>query len=76
MTPRERIISDVQNIADDHGVTVEDIFGKRRHAPIARARQEAFTALRWYGFSYPQIGRIFGRDHSTVIHGVRKVLGQ
>lgn len=26
-----------------------------------------------FGMSYPQVGRMFGRDHTTVLHGYRKI---
>ena len=50
-------------------------------ALIGSARGRQFTVQRWrcfyigraeLGLSYSQIGRLFRRDHTTVIHGVRR----
>lgn len=59
-------------VCHKHGVTLDMLKGKRRTKPIALARHEAMYRLRQLGMSYPRIGTILGgRDHSTVIHGVR-----
>lgn len=55
------------------GITAADLLGRRRTEPLASARQMAMYFLRHaYGWSYSSIGRaIGGRDHGTVLHGVR-----
>jgi chromosomal replication initiator protein len=61
-----------RDIFDEHGVTPEMLKGKRQTRPISIARQEAMYRLRQLGLTYPQIGRrLGGRDHATVIYGVR-----
>lgn len=47
----------------------------RNNSKIAHARQAAMYLARYVnGYSYPQIGRLFGgRDHSTVMYAVREV---
>ena len=52
-----------------------DLTGSSRRKDIALARQIGFWLYKEkLELSYPQIGRLFGnRDHSTVIHGVRKI---
>lgn len=42
----------------------------RRHE-FTRPRHHLMTVLRDEGRSYPQIGQLLGRDHTTVIAGVR-----
>lgn len=60
------------DIAAKHGVTVAAIYGpsgeRRRVVP---ARQETYAVLRERGWSYPKIGALLARDHTTVIYGVR-----
>jgi chromosomal replication initiator protein len=53
----------------------EDIVGEKRHPRIAQARQMAmFLCRTLLHSSYPAIGRLFGdRDHSTVIHSIKKM---
>ena len=49
-----------------------DIEGKAKFNFIIPARFAIWRALRDTGSTYAQIGRWFGRDHSTVINGVRR----
>lgn len=59
-------------VAEDFGVTVKQLKGWQRHRHMARARRAAYAALRHLGLSTPAIGRIMRKDHTTVIHGLRK----
>lgn len=69
MTPMERTMSDIGLIALKHGLQREDLLGRDRREKAARARQEAFYKLRYKGWSYRKIGKLFGRDHKTVVAG-------
>lgn len=68
------IKSIVRTCARHYGVTVAEIMGARRLFTHVRARQAAmYIARRVTKHSLPQIGRrMGGRDHSTVLHAVRK----
>lgn len=58
-------------VADKHRISLFDIRSHRRSQPLVRARQEAMYRCRMEtSKSYPQIGRFFKRDHTTVIHAV------
>ena len=49
------------------------IISRRRLPTIARARQALYAALyRACETSYPQLGRLLNRDHTTVLYGVRE----
>ena len=51
-------------------VSYRDLFSMRRPRMAVRARQVAFFVAREdTGCSFPQIGRRFGRDHTTVMYG-------
>lgn len=53
-----------------YGVTRAEIVGRRRLSRLVRPRQVAFwLALKVTGASSSEIGRAFGRDHTTVLHG-------
>jgi len=56
-------------------LTADEIRGEKRHASLVRARHMAmFLAKQLTHHSLPEIGRFFGnRDHSTVLHAVRKM---
>jgi Bacterial dnaA protein helix-turn-helix len=61
-------------VAMHFGITVAEIVGQRTTRKCAWPRQIAmYICARQTGLSLPRIGRIFGRDHSTVIHAVRLV---
>ena len=71
-TPPPGALELVQRVAEEHSLTVVDRTGPCRLGHIAFARHRAMALLRWStGMSYPAIGRIFRRDHTTVIAGVR-----
>ena len=65
----------IRLVASRCAVRPEDIVSGKRHPRIARARQMAmFLCRTLLGASYPAIGRLFGgRDHSTVIHSIKKI---
>lgn len=62
----------VEQVARRHEITVDEILSPDRSRRLILPRWHAFSELRRIGFSYPSIGKIMGRDHSTVIHGIRK----
>ncbi len=64
-----------QVVADHYGVRVADLKSKRRTAAISKPRQVAMYLCRTLtSHSLPEIGRLFGgRDHTTVLHGCRKI---
>ena len=57
------------------GLSLDQIIGGSRQRPLVDARQIAMYVTRnMTDLSYPEIGRAFGnRDHTTVIHAVRKI---
>lgn len=62
-------------VAKHYGIRVRDILSERRTADIVRPRQVAmWLCRRFTARSLPEIGRRFGgRDHTTVLHAVRKI---
>lgn len=71
------ILSIAQEVAKKHNVSLREMRGPRRHKYLVAARQEAMLrAYRECHRSLPVVGRFFGnRDHSTVLHAVRKLEG-
>ncbi|MCC7006479.1 MAG: chromosomal replication initiator protein DnaA [Ottowia sp.] len=78
LTLQNRQIS-VENIqktvADFYSIKVADMYSKKRPANIAKPRQIAmYLAKELTQKSLPEIGELFGgRDHTTVLHAVRKM---
>jgi chromosomal replication initiator protein len=68
----------LETTAASYGFSVDALCGPSRTRPLVTARQVAMYLTRELtDYSYPAIGRIFGkRDHTTVIHAVDKITGQ
>ena len=61
-------------VAAEFHVLPEDLQAARGPQHRSMARYVAFYLMRKRaGMSYPAIGRVFGRNHSTVIHGCNMV---
>jgi chromosomal replication initiator protein len=67
-----------KTVADFYKIKVADMYSKKRPASIARPRQIAmYLAKEMTQKSLPEIGELFGgRDHTTVLHAVRKITGE
>lgn len=58
-------------IAEECGVNVNDVMKKVRKSELVKVRHLYSAILRkYYGFSYPKIGEIMDKDHTTIIHSV------
>ena len=64
-----------KSVADFYNIKVADMYSKRRPANIATPRQIAmYLAKELTQKSFPEIGDLFGgRDHTTVLHAVKKI---
>ena len=65
----------IRRVAQYRGVSLADLKGPRRWAHWAQARKECYWLLRKHtNLSLPAIGHVMGnRDHTTVLHGIRRV---
>lgn len=73
---RKVTVEEIQRkVAEHYNVRLSDLIGPKRLRTIARPRQVAmYLAKHMTTRSLPEIGRRFGgRDHTTILHGVRKV---
>ena len=69
--PTRKIVRDV---CQKRLVSERDVLNGGRTRNFVEARWHIWCLLRERGYSYKKIAMIFGMDHSTVIHGVRKLL--
>ena len=65
----ERVIKTTSEIT---GVSVADLLSKRRRNSDER-HIAMYLSVKLLGCSYPEVGRAFGRDHTTVYYAVRKL---
>ena len=73
---RRVTVDDIQRaVAEHYGLKKDDLLSERRTRSVARPRQAAmYLAKQLTTRSYPDIGRRFGgRDHTTVLHAVRRI---
>jgi chromosomal replication initiator protein len=76
MEPKRIKIEDIQRVvARQYNVSRSDLLSSRRTANVVRPRQVAMYLAKTLTLrSLPEIGRRFGgRDHTTVLHAVRKI---
>ena len=73
---RKVTIEEIQKrVAEHFNIRLSEMYSSRRARAVARPRQIAmYLAKQLTARSLPEIGRKFGgRDHTTVMHAVRKV---
>jgi chromosomal replication initiator protein len=73
---RKITVEEIQRKVSDHyNIRLSDMIGPKRLRTYARPRQVAmYLAKTLTNRSLPEIGRRFGgRDHTTVMHGVRRI---
>ncbi|MFC7702630.1 chromosomal replication initiator protein DnaA [Plastorhodobacter daqingensis] len=73
---RKVTVEEIQRrVAEHYNIRLSDLIGPKRLRTIARPRQIAmYLAKQLTSRSLPEIGRRFGgRDHTTIMHGVKKV---
>lgn len=58
------------------GLSQREVLSRSRKPNLVSVRGRIAIALRGQGMSYPAIGRALGRDHSTVMHAIRKATQQ
>src|SRR5690606_413455 len=76
--PEVTITGIIDAVVNHYGVKLTDLQSKRRQKSIARPRQVCmYLARRHTRYSLEEIGGYFGgRDHTTVLHGVRTITSQ
>ncbi len=73
---RKITVEEIQRrVAEHYNVRLSDLIGPKRVRTIARPRQIAmYLSKQLTPRSLPEIGRRFGgRDHTTIMHGVRRI---
>jgi hypothetical protein len=71
---RRSIAHIIRDTAAKYGVSAADIVGRsRERSVLIPARQEAmYFCAKDTPYGMPEIGKAFNRDHTTVLHGIRK----
>lgn len=59
-------------VAERRGIDPRLLKSRSREHHISHARFEVFSKAHDAGHSLPKIGRFYGFDHTTVLHGIRR----
>jgi hypothetical protein len=67
----------VRALEKEHRLPPGSILSHDRHKEVTKARFRAFLLLKVASphLSYCQIGRLFDRDHSTIMYGIARIFG-
>jgi|TARA_R100001463_G_scaffold5117_4_gene17918 chromosomal replication initiation ATPase DnaA len=66
--------STIKKICFDYQVSLTDIKSSRRNPRIIEPRWLCWELYKNHSYhSFPKIGSIFNRDHSTIIQGLKKI---
>ena len=73
-TPRVPALKIISEVAAEYGVTVDEIRGPRRHGDLVKPRHAAMCRvyLQRPDMTLPEIGRLFRKDHTTVLHAIKR----
>ncbi|SMC42776.1 dnaA protein helix-turn-helix [Fulvimarina manganoxydans] len=72
VTPFERTIAELDAIMRRRGITSDELFGPSRKRAIVEARADCYAFLQKKGWSLPRIGRMFRKDHTTILNGIQR----
>lgn len=70
--PADLAASELTAVSEATGLEPEYIRGRYRDPCMAAARRAWWVLLREHGLSYSRIGKLVGRDHSSVIDAIAK----
>lgn len=71
---REReLLEPIVEIIRSNHATMEEVCNRSKTLRIVAARHAAWFHLRSLGFSYPEIGKLWSVDHTTVLSATKKI---
>ena len=68
-----RLLHLAEEVCSARGVLLHEILGPIRSRNVVRARHELWWRIRHHPdryYSLPEIGRLFGKDHTTILAGI------
>ena len=63
----------VRDVCGEFGVAEGDVYDSRRDADTTLARHTSWYACYQAGHSYSAIAKAFGRDHTSVLNGCKRI---
>ena len=73
LTPRERMIARIREACEEAGIRCEDVMcdSHIRDRKVCRVRYDLFLEFNEGGMSAHRLGKLFNRDHKTVLYGIK-----
>ncbi|MER9164381.1 helix-turn-helix domain-containing protein [Mesorhizobium sp. M0715] len=73
-TDRVLVADIIRQAAERHGISARRLLGRGMNKQLVEARFDAMATayVARPDLSLPALGRLFGRDHTTILHAVRK----
>ncbi len=62
----------LEELCKAHSVWLEDVLSPAKTKRVMQARLACYEYLRTMEMSYPEIGRVMMRDHTSVMHAVKQ----
>lgn len=66
------IMQAMEAAANRHGIALQDVLCRARYPDLVAARWEGWANAYASGHTFAAIARATGRDHTSVMHGVRR----
>ena len=63
----------LKEVCQEFRITHDRLISKQRSVRVVAARDIIIKCLRDDGWSYPEIGRLLNRDHSTIVHALKRI---
>lgn len=71
---RNKALQIAIEIAREHGKTLAQVLSRSRRSELVLPRHQAWLRCQdELGLAYTEIGRLFCRDHTTVMHALKKL---
>jgi chromosomal replication initiation ATPase DnaA len=67
----DKIDEILEEVTKNYSCTVQQLRSRQRASNLVKARRRVSRRLRQHGMSYPKIGRVLNKDHTTIMHHLR-----
>ena len=72
MLAERDLLAGVAIVCRMYHVLPEEALGNGRSKQVCAGRRAIYAHLRELGFSLTEVGALLGRDHTTILYGIRK----
>jgi hypothetical protein len=69
----DRTRQSLRHVLTAYGATWDDVTGPAHHARTVTMRRAVYWLMHCNGFSLSRIGALTHRDHTSILHGLKKV---